>query len=130
VRSHSTWRVVCHVHCKDVRPEVIKLARNRNWSLSRIGRQRAFTVPGDGAVDFHSLIATLHRGLSRWLVVEAEQARSSRPHTVRRDGLSTFVGVSRATSRAWGTMMSADGVRGAIAPSGGSEAASPERGEP
>src|ERR1700686_3531721 len=24
---------VCHVHCKDVRPQVLKLARNRNWSF-------------------------------------------------------------------------------------------------
>src|SRR6187402_3174956 len=24
---------VCHVHCKDVRPDVIRLARNNNWSF-------------------------------------------------------------------------------------------------
>jgi inosose dehydratase len=65
---------VCHVHCKDVRPEVIKLARNRNWSFLEAVVNGAFTVPGDGATDFRSLVATLHRGGYRgWLVVEAEQ---------------------------------------------------------
>jgi len=34
----------------------------------------AFTVPGDGAVDFPSIIARLKQhGYSGWLVVEAEQ---------------------------------------------------------
>jgi inosose dehydratase len=43
---------VCHVHCKDVRPYVIRLARNRNWSFLQSVINGAFTVPGDGAVDF------------------------------------------------------------------------------
>ena len=43
---------VCHVHCKDVRPHVIELARNRNWSFLEAVINGAFTVPGDGAVDF------------------------------------------------------------------------------
>jgi inosose dehydratase len=34
----------------------------------------AFTVPGDGAVDFGALLAVLHEhGYAGWLVVEAEQ---------------------------------------------------------
>src|SRR5207247_235141 len=41
---------VCHVHCKDVRPAVIKLARNRNWSFLEAVINDAFTVPGDGAL--------------------------------------------------------------------------------
>jgi inosose dehydratase len=65
---------VCHVHCKDVRPHVIELARNRNWSFLDAVINGAFTVPGDGAVDFRSLLGILcaqrYRG---WLVVEAEQ---------------------------------------------------------
>ncbi len=65
---------VCHVHCKDVRPAVIKLARNRNWSFLDAVINGAFTVPGDGAVDFASLIAVLRDNRYRgWLVVEAEQ---------------------------------------------------------
>ena len=65
---------VCHVHCKDVRPDVIRLARNGNWSFLDAVINGAFTVPGDGAVDFPALIAILRRsGYRGWLVVEAEQ---------------------------------------------------------
>ncbi|MFT4436111.1 myo-inosose-2 dehydratase [Caballeronia sp. 15715] len=65
---------VCHVHCKDVRPEIIKLARNRNWSFLEAVINGAFTVPGDGTVDFPSIIARLKQhGYRGWLVVEAEQ---------------------------------------------------------
>jgi inosose dehydratase len=65
---------VCHVHCKDVRPEVIRLARNRNWSFLEAVINGAFTVPGDGAVDFPSVLSVLHgHGYQGWLVVEAEQ---------------------------------------------------------
>jgi len=65
---------VCHVHCKDVRPSVIGLARNRNWSFLESVINGAFTVPGDGAVDFAALIRLLHdHGYRGWLVVEAEQ---------------------------------------------------------
>jgi inosose dehydratase len=65
---------VCHVHCKDVRPAVAKLARNRNWSFLDAVIAGAFTVPGDGAVNFPALIDRLKRhGYCGWLVVEAEQ---------------------------------------------------------
>jgi inosose dehydratase len=65
---------VCHVHCKDVRPQVIRLARNRNWSFLEAVINGAFTVPGDGAVDFAALIRLLRdHGYRGWLVVEAEQ---------------------------------------------------------
>ena len=65
---------VCHVHCKDVRPQVIRMARNRNWSFLEAVINGAFTVPGDGAVDFKTLLGLLHDNAYRgWLVVEAEQ---------------------------------------------------------
>ena len=65
---------ICHVHCKDVRPAVIRMARNRNWSFLQAVINGAFTVPGDGAVDFPALIAILREhGYRGWLVVEAEQ---------------------------------------------------------
>jgi inosose dehydratase len=67
-------RRVCHVHCKDARPDVMRMARNRNWSFLEAVINGAFTVPGDGTVDFRSLIEILRRNAYRgWLVVEAEQ---------------------------------------------------------
>jgi inosose dehydratase len=65
---------VCHVHCKDVRPGVIALARNGDWSFLQSVINGAFTVPGDGAIDFKSLLQILYdNDYSGWLVVEAEQ---------------------------------------------------------
>jgi inosose dehydratase len=65
---------VCHVHCKDVRPAVMRLARNRQWSFLESVINGVFTVPGDGAIDFGALIDVLRaHGYRGWLVVEAEQ---------------------------------------------------------
>ena len=65
---------VCHVHCKDVRREVIAQARKQNWSFLNAVLKGVFTVPGDGTVDFKSLLNLLHEhGYRGWLVVEAEQ---------------------------------------------------------
>ena len=67
-------RRVCHVHCKDVRPQVMRMARNRNWSFLESVINGAFTVPGDGGIDFRMLLKLLHDNAYRgWLVVEAEQ---------------------------------------------------------
>lgn len=65
---------VCHVHCKDVRPAVLRTARNRAWSFLQSVLAGVFTVPGDGAIDFRKVLAALDRhGYRGWLVVEAEQ---------------------------------------------------------
>lgn len=63
-----------HVHCKDVRSEVLARVRNGDTSFLEAVLQGVFTVPGDGAIDFAAMLAPLrahdYRG---WLVVEAEQ---------------------------------------------------------
>jgi inosose dehydratase len=65
---------VCHVHCKDVRPHVLKLSRNRDWSFLEAVINGAFTVPGDGAIEFPGVLRALRdHGYRGWLVVEAEQ---------------------------------------------------------
>ena len=65
---------VCHVHCKDVRRRVLRLARNGSWSFLQSVINGAFTVPGDGCVDFRALLQILYENSYRgWLVVEAEQ---------------------------------------------------------
>jgi inosose dehydratase len=63
-----------HVHCKDVRPRVARIARNRDWSFLEAVINGVFAMPGDGCVDFRSLLRILYdRGYDGWLVVEAEQ---------------------------------------------------------
>ncbi|GAA0757290.1 myo-inosose-2 dehydratase [Ideonella azotifigens] len=72
LRQHVS-RVV-HVHCKDVRPQVIAQARNEGWSFLTGVLNGTFTVPGDGVIDFDAVLQTLHAaGYQGWLVVEAEQ---------------------------------------------------------
>ncbi len=67
-------RRVCHVHCKDVRPAVMALAHNRQWSFLESVLNGVFTVPGDGAIDFDGVMKLLAQNDYRgWLVVEAEQ---------------------------------------------------------
>ncbi len=74
---------VVHVHCKDVRPQVIAKARNEGWSFLTGVINGTFTVPGDGVIDFDALLAALHGGgYQGWLVVEAEQDPAVAPSYV------------------------------------------------
>ena len=63
-----------HVHLKDMRLSVVEEARKNNWSFLQSVRNGAFTVPGDGDVDFDPIFAALSKaGYQGWLLVEAEQ---------------------------------------------------------
>ncbi len=71
---------VCHVHCKDVRPAIAREAREQDCSFLDAVLEGVFTVPGDGYVDFKSLLQILHdHGYRGWLVVEAEQDPARAP---------------------------------------------------
>jgi inosose dehydratase len=63
-----------HVHFKDIRPDVVADVRANNRSFLDAVIAGAFTVPGDGCIDFqavaHALKAMDYHG---WIVVEAEQ---------------------------------------------------------
>jgi len=62
------------VHCKDVRPEVLKRVRQRDTSLPLAVQDGVFTVPGDGFIDFYAFARLLGEvGYTGWIVVEAEQ---------------------------------------------------------
>ncbi len=65
---------VGHVHLKDMRLPVVAEARKNNWSFLQAVRNGAFTVPGDGNVDFDPVFELLSKaGYEGWLLVEAEQ---------------------------------------------------------
>lgn len=65
---------VVHVHCKDVRRFILDRVRNRDSSFLDAVLDGVFTVPGDGMVDYPSVLAPIAAaGYSGWLVVEAEQ---------------------------------------------------------
>jgi inosose dehydratase len=65
---------ISHVHTKDVRMEVINgLDRSKHSFLDAVIKG-AFTVPGDGSLDFEAIVKLLAaKGYEGWFVVEAEQ---------------------------------------------------------
>jgi inosose dehydratase len=72
LRRHAD-RVV-HVHCKDVRRQQLDTALNNDTSFLQAVLAGVFTVPGDGSIDFSSVLRTLKEtNYQGWLVVEAEQ---------------------------------------------------------
>ena len=77
-----------HVHCKDVRPDVLAQVRAADASFLDAVVAGVFTVPGDGAIAYGPLLALLHQAQYRgWLVVEAEQdPATAHPLTYARKG--------------------------------------------
>lgn len=73
-------RRINHVHVKDVRNEVLTgLDRSRSSFLDAV-LLGAFTVPGDGSIDFGRVIKQLADiGYQGWFVVEAEQDPKKAP---------------------------------------------------
>ena len=65
---------IVHVHCKDMREKVLKKSLSEDLSFRHAFLEGAFTVPGDGCIDyrpiFNELVKNNYQG---WLVVEAEQ---------------------------------------------------------
>ncbi|ENA36071.1 MULTISPECIES: myo-inosose-2 dehydratase [Pseudomonas] len=93
---------VCHVHFKDVRKNVVQLARNNQWSFPDCIVNGTFTVPGDGDIEFGPLLDTLYAANYRgWLVVEAEQDPAVAPsYLYAQKGYETLRAlVSRANAR-------------------------------
>jgi inosose dehydratase len=65
---------IVHVHCKDLRKDVLAQAKAEDWPFLKAVLAGVFTVPGDGFVDYPAVLAVLARqGYEGWLVVEAEQ---------------------------------------------------------
>jgi inosose dehydratase len=63
-----------HVHCKDIRKNVLEKSLKEDLSFRAAFLEGAFTVPGDGCIDYKPLFEILkEKDYSGWLVVEAEQ---------------------------------------------------------
>ncbi len=63
-----------HVHLKDIRPATVREVKEGGLSFLDGVRRGAFTVPGDGAIDFTPIFQALaDGGYAGWLLVEAEQ---------------------------------------------------------
>jgi len=72
IDNHHTR--ITHVHTKDIRRTVVDgLDRNKESFLDAVVKG-AFTVPGDGSLDFEAIVKSCaHYGYEGWFVVEAEQ---------------------------------------------------------
>ncbi len=71
-RQHG--KRVVHVHCKDVRSDVLERIIGCDSSFLDAVLEGVFTVPGDGSVDYLSFAEELKKfNYEGWLVVEAEQ---------------------------------------------------------
>ncbi len=63
-----------HVHLKDIRGEVVANVKENKLSFLQGVRMGAFTVPGDGDIDFAPIFEVLDKAdYKGWLLVEAEQ---------------------------------------------------------
>ena len=63
-----------HVHTKDMRKEVLERSLKNDFSFQKSFLEGAFTVPGDGCIDYTPFIKKLKEiSYSGWIVVEAEQ---------------------------------------------------------
>jgi inosose dehydratase len=71
---------ISHVHTKDVRMDVIKKLDFNKQSFLDAVLLGAFTVPGDGSLDFGAIVKKLAGyGYEGWFVVEAEQDPKPNP---------------------------------------------------
>ena len=63
-----------HVHCKDIRKNVIENSLKNDSTFRQAFLDGAFTVPGDGYIDYKPFLKVLkENNYNGWLVVEAEQ---------------------------------------------------------
>lgn len=71
---------VAHVHTKDIRQGVVEALDRETESFLDAVLKGAFTVPGDGALDFPAIVQRLaDKGYEGWFVVEAEQDPAKAP---------------------------------------------------
>ena len=95
VAARYAARIV-HVHCKDVRKNVLERSRNRDSSFLNAVLEGVFTVPGDGMVDYPRVLRPIAQsGYQGWLVVEAEQDPAvAIPHVYAKMGWQNLAAVS------------------------------------
>lgn len=78
IRNHS--QRISHVHTKDIRAKVIDGLNRDSESFLDAVIKGAFTVPGDGSLNFEQIVKTLaEENYEGWFVIEAEQDPVANP---------------------------------------------------
>ncbi len=102
--GHATWggadparlarhyrKRISHVHCKDIREDVMWSANRHDWSFLDAVLAGVYTVPGDGMIDFARVLKALP-DFAGWVVVEAEQdPKKAEPAAFARMGHANLV---------------------------------------
>ena len=90
---------VHHVHFKDIRPDVVRDVRTNRRSFLDAVIAGAFTVPGDGCIDFQAVTDKLRAmDYAGWIVVEAEQdPRLAPPYDYSKMGFEHIVAICKAS---------------------------------
>lgn len=71
---HAHLNRIQHVHLKDIRKETVQKVKTEGLSFLQAVKAGAFTVPGDGSIDFRPIFTTLAASdYKGWFIVEAEQ---------------------------------------------------------
>ncbi len=70
-----------HVHCKDIRKDILDNSLKKNLSFRQSFLDGVFTVPGDGCINYTPILKLLRqKNYDKWLIIEAEQdPRKSNP---------------------------------------------------
>ena len=101
LRKALTPTRIGHLHCKDIREKPLRRCLNRDGSFLDAVLDGAFTVPGDGCIDYPQVFSALG-DYSGWAVVEAEQDPSVAPPakfaSMGHDYLRSLVDVPKTTS--------------------------------
>ena len=78
IENHSSR--ISHVHAKDIRKDVVDGLNRESESFLDAVIKGAFTVPGDGSLDFEAIAkAMAAKGYEGWFVIEAEQDPVANP---------------------------------------------------
>jgi inosose dehydratase len=90
---------VHHVHFKDIRPDVVRDVRDNRRSFLDAVIAGAFTVPGDGCIDFQAVTNKLKAmDYKGWIVVEAEQdPAKAPPYAYSKMGYDHIVAICKAS---------------------------------
>jgi inosose dehydratase len=63
-----------HVHCKDIRKNILENSLKNDLSFRESFLDGVFTVPGDGCINYEPLVKILYENnYEKWLIIEAEQ---------------------------------------------------------
>lgn len=78
IENHNSR--ISHVHAKDIRKDVVDGLNRESESFLDAVIKGAFTVPGDGSLDFEAIAKALAaKGYEGWFVIEAEQDPVANP---------------------------------------------------